>query len=432
MISHHLTRRTALKTAGTIAVTGVTTRTATAHPPPSDADFELTILDHALLDPEAGEFAEASVRDDGEFVVVGSFFGTNGTTLVRLNTDGTIDSRAHRVESASKTRNADVKFDSRDGIYYRTQEKNAPDGEFGVEVIDYGFSAGRTAEDPEIVARIEAAGETHNLLAHPDQSTDLLYLVNEHHNDPGLEIWDVSNPARPRKIRNAGPTGGLHDIEIDATKDLMHCAYIFGEDPSAPIEGYVLLDVSNPRRPRELGRFDYAERDDYNSVGTEGFENCHYADFIDDETVVVGDEVGSGIPGGKHVFDISDPDDITSMGFTHSPHAEHQGDEELFYWTGHNFDPVDEGQHLLVSGDYHEGAVLYEIDGSGGFRAIDWEPTDDGADQRATEPIFLDRSDAPFVWDADYTAAKDVVVTCDMITGLWIFEIAETVDRPAS
>lgn len=425
MTTSHITRRTALKTGSALALAGVVPQAGQADH--LDGDLQLDVVDHSLLDPNPGEFAEASIRDDGEFVVVGSFFGTNGTTLVELDGSGNIEGIEHRVESDSTTRNADVKFDPRDGIYYRTQEKNAPDGDFGVEVIDYGFSDDRASDDAEIVARIEAAGETHNLLAHPDQNTDLLYLVNEHRNEPGLEIWDVSDPANPVKVRNAAPTGGLHDVEIDAANDLMHCAYIFGEDAGNPIEGYVLLDISNPRRPVELGRFDYADEPDYAAVGTEGFENCHYADFIDAGTVVVGDEVGSGIPGGKHIFDITNPDDITSLSFTHSPHAEEQGDDELFYWTGHNFDPVDrDGRQLLVSGDYHEGTVLYDVDDPADIEALHRVETDDGADRRSTDPIFLSRDDAPFAWDADYNAAKNIVVTSDMITGLWVFEINPT------
>lgn len=422
MTSFRITRRTALKTGSALAIGGLASDPVTAQR--GGGGRKLKRVDHSLLDPKPGEFAEASIRDDGEFVVVGSFFGTNGTTLVRLKVNGKIDGIEHRIESASKTRNADVKFDSRDGLYYRTQEKNAPNGDFGVEVIDYGFSNGRAPDDAEVVARIEAAGETHNLLAHPDPGTDILYLVNEHHDEPGLEIWDVSNPAKPRKIRNAAPTGGHNIIEIDVDTDRMHCAYIFGKDDGDPIAGYVLLDVSDPRRPKELGRFDYAGRAEYTQIGEEGFENCHYADFINEDTVVVGDEVGSGIPGGKHIFDISQPDAIESIGFTHSPNAEEQSDDELFYWTGHNFDPVEvDGRHLLVSGDYHEGTVLYDIEDPGEIEALDIIETDDGAEERETDPIFLSRDDAPFAWDADYNPAKDIVVTGDMITGLWIFEI---------
>lgn len=422
MTTSTFTRRTALRTGGTLLLAGIGADSVTADH--VSGDLGLSVVDHSLLDPEPGEFAEAAIRDDGAYVVVGSFLGTNGSTLVELGADGSIDGITHRVESEPDTRNADVRFDPGRDLYYRTQEKNAPNGDFGVEVIDYGFGAGRAPDDPAVVARIEAAGESHNLLPHPDPGVELLYVVNEHHNEPGLEIWDVSEPGRPRKVRNAGPPGGLHDVEIDTDNDLMHCAYIFGEDPGAPIEGYVLLDISNPRRPVELGRFDYADHPDYTAVGSEGFQSCHYADFIDGDTVVVGDEIGTGIPGGKHVFDISDPDAIQSVGFTHSPHAQEQAADEGFYWTGHNFDPVEvDGRQLLVSGDYHEGTVLYDIDDPSSIAALDRVETDAGADTRPTDPTFLSRADAPFAWDADYNAAKDVIVTSDMITGLWVFEI---------
>lgn len=44
-----------------------------------------------------------------------------------------------------------MKFGSRDGLHYRSQEPNTADADFsGVEVIDYGFDQG-TVETPQVV-----------------------------------------------------------------------------------------------------------------------------------------------------------------------------------------------------------------------------------------------------------------------------------------
>lgn len=377
-----------------------------------------------------GEFSEASIREDGRYAVVGSFFGERGSFLVDLS-DPETPTRVHRVPSAAKTRNADVKFDPRDGLYYRTREKNAPDGEFGVEIIDYGFDQG-TAREPEIVARIDAAGQTHNIFPHPDENVELLYTVNEYYDDPGVGIWDVSDPANPQKVRNAGPLGGLHDVVVDPSTDLMHCAYIHGEDQGAPLEGYAILDVSNPRRPLEVGRFDYADQSDYTTTGEEGFENCHYADYDPERNIaVVGDETGSGVPGGKHLFDISDPSDPRPIdgGFFVSPDAELMDEEnEAFDWTGHNFDVIPRslsptGNTLLISGDYHEGTVLYDIEDPHHPKVCDEYATDDKESQ-AAETIFPLGS-APMAWDGDYNVARDIAVTSDMVTGIYTFGITK-------
>lgn len=420
-------RRTALKLLGAATLLGGGLGTVSADHLPSGY---IQKLGQSLLGVSSpGEFAEASVSDDGQYAVVGSFFGERGSFLVDLS-DPTNPTKVHQVPSNTKTRNADIKFDPRDGVYYRTQEKNAPDGNFGVEIIDYGFDRG-SPTDPEIVARIEAANETHNVVPHPDPSVGLLYAVNEYHDDPGVEVWDVSTPSRPRKVRNAGPLGGLHDVVVDPNWELMHCAYIHTDGPKA-LEGYAILDVSNPRRPVELGRFDYTEHPDYTEpVGTEGFENCHYADYDPEnpDLVIVGDEKGSGLPGGKHLFDTSDPTDPQPIdgGFFVSPHAEKMDEEgEGFDWTGHNFDVIPAsasptGGTLLVSGDYHEGTVVYDIDDPSSPEALDRYETDD-REAQAPDPIFPLGS-APMAWDADYNAAQDIVVTSDMVTGVYVFRI---------
>lgn len=418
-------RRTALKLFGSTAVFGSTVGTVNASHAPS---VTISKEGQSLLGvSDPGEFAEASVR--GDLAVVGSFFGERGSFLVDLS-DPSSPSVLHQVSSESDTRNADVKIESGRDVYYRTQEKNAPDGDFGIEIIDFGFGQG-SPEDPEIVARIEAAGQTHNVLPHPDPSVPLLYGVNEYRDEPGLEIWDVNSPSRPVKVRNAGPTGGLHDVEIDPVRELMHCAYIHNSGP-ASLEGYAILDVSDPRQPDELGRFDYDKHKDYTEpVGSEGFELCHYADYdpARRDIAIVGDEKGSGLPGGKHLFDTSDPTDPTPIdgGFFVSPDAEKMDEEkEAFDWTGHNFDVIPSGDSptgrtLLVSGDYHEGMVVYDIEDPSNPEALDEYETDDNVND-APDPIFP-LGAPPMAWDADSSAEEGFVVTSDMITGLYVFTV---------
>lgn len=217
--------------------------------------------------------------------------------------------QVHRLPSSQNNRNADVAFDPRDGIYYRTLEpnkENSGKGHFGFEVIDYGFKRGNP-KSPSKVGKAKVAGPTHNLRPHPDPSVPLLYTVNEETWTPGLEIWDVTKPAKPKKVADAGPQGGLHDAVIEEN-DNMHCAYIFADESTRGFRGYAILDLNDPRNPSVIGKFDYAGTPDYgdtNSLnGHDGFELCHYARKDPGRDVaIVGDEIATGTPGGKHLFD---------------------------------------------------------------------------------------------------------------------------------
>jgi len=314
-------------------------------------------MGHPLLSDPVGGFAEESIRSDGQYAVLGSFFGEGGSFLVDISNPRD-PTEVHRLPSSAAVRNADVKFDRRDGLYYPSQEPNTGDAEFaGVEIIDYGWGDG-TLEDPEIVGTLDA-GPTHNLFAHPE--ADVVYTTNEE--DPGgIDVFDVSDPQDPTLVRKAGPKSDLHDMVVDPERDLMHCAFIDSEF----LDGYVIMDVSDPTDPVEVGRFDYEGRPNYTEKrlenGEPGFENCHYANYDPERGLAyVGDEIGRGVPGGKHVFDIGwgdgSPSDPRHIGFTYSPNAKvMQETDELFDWTGHNFDVIPKGSNtMLVSGDCHEG-----------------------------------------------------------------------------
>lgn len=416
-------RRSVLKLVGSAAlVGGAGIGTAGAQPRGKPKKGRIKKLGHSLLSDPVGEFTEEDIREDGQYGVVGSFFGTGGSFLVDLS-NPTDPEEVHRVESSESTRNADVAFDPRDGLYYRTQEPNDEDGEAGVEVIDYGFDEG-SPEDPVIVAKMEA-GPTHNVFLHPDEP--LLYACNEGPEvDPegGLDIWDVSDPAEPERVQETGPKGDLHDVVIDPDRELAHLAYI-GDG----LDGYVIMDTSDPAEPEEVGRFDYADEPGYTEVGEEGFESCHYADYDPErELAYVGDEVGTGIPGGKHVFDIGydegSPEDPVPIGFTHSPNAEEQDDlpEELFDWTTHNHDVISKGSNtLLVSGDYHEGTVVYDVSDPTEPTPTDQYRTDDDEDE-VSELIFPGLS-APMAWGANYNEERNLVFTSDMVTGVYTFKV---------
>ncbi len=140
-------RRTALKLLGTTAVLGSAGTVAADEHGDRPNKGKLKKLGHSLLSDPPGGYAEGAIRSDGQYGVLGSF-------LVDLSNPRD-PTEVHRVPSSSNTRNADVKFDSRDGLYYRTQEPNNADGEGGIEVIDYGWGDG-SPEEPVILSKLDA------------------------------------------------------------------------------------------------------------------------------------------------------------------------------------------------------------------------------------------------------------------------------------
>lgn len=416
-------RRTTLKVIGVTAVGGIgmgTVQTAAA-----DGDHgkgggngskkdkgAIRLMGHSLLSDPAGGYAEEDIRSDGQYGLMGSFTGPGGSFLVDISNPRD-PTEVHEVPTPSfDTRHADVKFDRRDGLYYRSLEGD----ELGVEVIDYGWGDG-TAAEPEILTRVDA-GSTHNVHAHP--AGDVLYTTEE----DGVGVWDTSDPTDVTGGKVVGPEADLHDMIVDPDDELLHCAFIGGG-----FDGYVIMDISDPLNPEVAGKFSYEGLPDYTEErlenGEPGFENCHYANYDPERGLAyVGDEIGFGVPGGKHVFDIGWGDgsiaDPQHIGFTYSPNAELMDEFpfELFDWTGHNFDVIPKGSTtMLVSGDYHEGAVVYDVSDPMDPTATDQFKTDLLADE-ANGAGFV--GEPPMAWGVNYADQRDFTVVSDMQTGIYV------------
>jgi hypothetical protein len=407
------TRRTLLALLGSTAAIGGTGTVAARGPPDKG---RIRKLGHSLLEDPPGGYTEGEVREDGRYALTGSFYGTGGSFLVDID-DPTSPTQVHRLPSSEDVRNADVKFDPRDGLYYRSQEPNTDDAEFdGVEIVDYGYAEG-TPEDPVIVGTLDS-GSTHNLFPHP--TAPYVYTTEE----DGMGVFDVSDPTDTSYVGTFGPEADLHDVVVDPERGLAHLAFIGGG-----LDGYVIMDVGDPADPEVAGSFSYEGLPDYEDVplGEEAFQNCHYADYDPARGIaVVGDEIARGNPGGKHVFDIGWGDgsvtDPQPIGYTASPNAQAMDDPlELYDWTTHNHDVVPKGSNsLLVDGAYHEGVVVWDIGDPSDPTVTDRYATDDMAD-RARGPGWL--GDAPMAWGANYNEARDLTVVTDMATGVYVFKV---------
>ena len=211
----------------------------------------LELLGHDFLENPPGVYTYGAVREDGKYGLLGGYYGEGGSFLVDLS-DLENPEQAHRIPSENTNRQNDVKFDPRDGLYYRTQEANVEGGEDGFQVIDYGYSEG-SVEEPEIIATVETPRTgVHKLEEHPEKP--LLYPIDKDGEEPGILLYDVSDPASPEYLSEFGPDGYCHDLEVDIDRELIHAAYIGGD-----FVGYIIFDIGDPRNPEELSRVDYAD-----------------------------------------------------------------------------------------------------------------------------------------------------------------------------
>lgn len=435
-------RRTFMKYTGIAAASIGSAGTVSAQSnldqaPAETARGSLNLLGHAFLDNPPGIYTQGSIRTDGMYGVMGGYYGEGGSFLVDLE-DLENPTQAHRLPSAMTTRHNDVKFadyDDGGGLYFRTQEPNIEGGEGGFEIIDYGHAEG-APDDPVIRSRVEREPNgIHNLWSH--YAEPVLYLTSNDPEQGAVEVWDVSDPDNPTPAEPqfVGPEGShAHDVEVDPVRDVLHVAVISGD-----FEGYLILDIDNPLQPEELGRFDYTDQPEYEEIGTPGFEGCHKA-MADPERdiAIIGDEVGSGMPGGKHFFDIGWEDgsleEPVHIGFTHSPNATEQGEDEPFFWTTHMHDVVpesatDDGSTLLVDGGYHEGVWVCDItDPRNPIPSQQFQTREDEevAEALGSGPIvdFLDPLHSPFVWSARYNSERDFVFASDTLTGAYVFEVS--------
>ena len=392
-------------------------------------------LGHTLGD-ERAFYSFADVSPDGTVGVIGAHAHEDqqvASTLVDLSE---LDSPAvvHHLDAANgATRCNDVKVDpGRDGLYYRAQEANdlgssETQGERGIEVVDFGWGDG-TPEEPEVIADVEILPNgVHKLTTHPDE--EVLYLVDLSTEDVGVITVDVSEPDDPEIIDEVGPPGGCHDVEYDPVREVIHAAYMLGET-----EGYVIYDASDPYQPEPIGEFLYDDQPNYDTLGEPGFELCHQADYDPErDLAVVGDELRSGVPGGKHVFDIGwDEGSLTEpepIGFTHSPDAREMGGDESYWWTTHFHDVVPmDSETLLVDGGYRQGVWVCNITDPREPVPTERYATVEGAEELPREGAGW-RFDPPFAWGAVYNEAREFVLASDSFTGVYTMRLSSETAR---
>ena len=96
--------------------------------------------------------------------------------------------------------------------------------------------------------------------------------------------------------------------------------------------------------------------------------------------------------------------------------------------TTHNHHVISKGATTQpVSGDYHEGAVVFDITDPTDPAPTDTYETDDREDEAGETLDFI--GEAPMAWGVDYAEKRDFAVVSDVVTGLYVFKFTPAASR---
>ncbi|MDY6764920.1 MAG: hypothetical protein SV377_04415 [Halobacteria archaeon] len=231
------------------------------------------------------------------------------TTLTSLNTIDVSDPQNPRLKGSANAKgneNLDVKVD---GDVAGLANNRSPGGVTFFDVSN--------PEDPKRLSFHDAESHVHNFFIDGDNA----YLcINESFTTPKMAVVDILDPENPTKI---GEWGLADDHEEMAETRLNPIHDIYVQDGLGYLcfwdGGVVIVDVSEPNRPREIAHFGATEKSSENPLNsTEGFErhlglpgNAHYVQPTPEgDYTLVGDESFPGKTdseddgyGGIRIFD---------------------------------------------------------------------------------------------------------------------------------
>lgn len=399
-----LRRRTVLKTigvAGTIGgLSGVVSANGTTAP-------RLELVGHTTLGARDGANTHGAVSEAHDLAAVGSFvFGDNELRIVDISdrADPTLVSTIGTDPDghSSDIRNSDI-HPSEPWVF--TANEGGEDA--GWAIVDASDKANPELHGPFTV---EGGGGVHNVQAFHDD-----YLLALGHGR-GVVVYDISDPDAPQEVSS------FEEIHTHAAHVRGDYAYV-----AATGNGLYILDMSDPTDPEVAATFDYEEEE-----ADVPLRFAHHAvPHPSADIVLLGEEVGGGEPGYKHVveFDLDTGDTELLSSFQFPQHAQQPTSRQGFWWTGHFSDwGVGDQEDVLFSGDYRAGVQVFDLtDPEDPERILQYAPTEGVGEVRREAPTRLDLVDhVPFTWGAESSLAGDSghVYVSDATTGFYVFSLA--------
>lgn len=205
------------------------------------------------------------------------------------------------------------------------------------------------------------------------------YLITLGHGR-GVVVYDISNPTSP--------------VEVSSYEEIhTHAAHVRGDFAyvAATSNGLYIFDMIDPENPDVVATFDYEEEE-----ADVPLRFAHHAvPHPSKDIVVLGEEVGGGHPGYKHIihFDLDTGETELLSSFQFPQHANQPTGNQGFWWTGHFSDwGVGEQEDVLFNGDYKAGVQVFDLsDPEDPIRIDQYQPTQGVGEVRRTNPARFDR-----------------------------------------
>lgn len=364
----------------------------------------LELVGHSTLGARDGANTHGATSEYHDLAAVGSFvLGDNELRLVDIAdpTDPTLVSTISTDPDghSSDIRNSDI-HPSKPWIF----TANEGGEEAGWAIVDAS-----DRENPELLGpyTVDGGEGVHNIQTFGDD-----YLITLGHGR-GVVVYDISDPKSPIEVSS------YEDIHTHAAHVRGNFAYV-----AATGNGMYIFDMSDPKNPDVVATFDYEEEE-----ANVPLRFAHHAvPHPSKDIVVLGEEVGGGHPGYKHIIDFNLDTGETELlsSFQFPQHANQPTGNQGFWWTGHFSDwGVGEQEDVLFSGDYKAGVQVFDLSNPEDPVRIDqYQPTQGVGEVRRTNPARFDLVDnVPFTWGAESSLAGDSgrIYVSDATTGFYIF-----------
>ncbi|WP_306057259.1 LVIVD repeat-containing protein [Natronococcus wangiae] len=410
----YATRRTVLKGCAATAV-GVGALSGTGAARGSRPRLEL--VGHTALGAPDGDITNMDVREDLGLAATGSF--VNADTEVHI-VDVSDRQNPDRVTTTS------VGVGYVNDVFFHPEKPRLFTANDGGEDAGWAILDVDDPEEPELYGpfTVDDGGGVHTIIAFDEEHVVVSGTGR------GIVIYDVSDPENPREVGefqatdhsataqspedpgHTHPSGYVHDTQVRGDY-----AYLAHWD-----HGLYIVDLSDPANPVEAASFDYTEEE-----ADVPLRNAHHAfPHPENDICLVGEEVGAGEPGYKHVIEFDlDAGETERLSSFRPPqgNAQQPTGQQGFWWTGHFSDwGVGDQQDVLFSGDYKAGVQTFDLSNPANPERIDQYATTDGtAEIRDADP---ERAiDAiPMVWGAN-TKDSEYVYVSDANTGLFVFTL---------
>ncbi|MFC4544536.1 LVIVD repeat-containing protein [Halosolutus amylolyticus] len=405
-------RRTVLKAFGATAIgLGAVSSAASATAGEGDRSARLELVGHTTLGARDGANTHGAVSEAHDLAAVGSFIAVDPELRIIDISDPANPEMTATIETGpgGDIRNSDI-HPSEPWVFTANEGSVDEDGEgAGWSIVDASDK-----HDPELVSHNTIEGATsgvHNVQAFKDE-----YLITAGHG-LGIVVFDITDPTEPERL-SVYPAGedGAHAAHVQGDY-----AYIASRDT-----GLEILDLSDPENPELAAAFLYEEHQDETEMH---LGHAHHAvPHPSRDIVLLGEEIGTGEPGYKHIieYDLEDGETELLSSFQFPQHAT-QTSETVFWWTGHFSDwGVGDQEDVLFSGDYKAGVQVFDCsDPEDPVRIDQYMPTEGVGEVRREDPERLGLVDnVPFTWGAESSLAGDSgrVYVSDATTGFYVFE----------